>query len=258
MSSTVTPGNILLGRGELYFDRFDAVTGLATGERFAGNCTRFEVTTDDELRDKYSMAEATSPLILSVNVRRTMEVAITLDEADKSNLALALMGAEATLTQGSGTIVFPTGELVTARLDRWVPLVFRSVSSVVVKNSAETVTYALTTDYLVDAVTGRLYFVTGGAITAAQVLHVAYAYAAVSKDKVQQGTVNTITGSIRFIGRPAAGPQWEIQLWRVTITPDGAVAFLGDDYGEMPLKARVLADTTNHATEPYGIAIKLA
>lgn len=252
-SSTVTPGSLYIGRGEVYFDRFDT-NGNATGERFVGNATKFEITTNDDIRDKFSSAESTAPLLLSVNVRRTVEVSMEFDELDNPNVAIGLMGTETTLSQGSGTVAM--GEVVTARLDKWVPTAKRNISSLVVKNAAESVTYVLGTDYKQDLVTGRIFAITGGAITDAQTLHVGYSYGVVSLPKVQAGTSNFINGKIRFISQPATGPQWEIEIWKVAIQPDGAIGFLADDYASIPVKARVLADTTNHPTEPYYQAIK--
>ena len=40
MPEVVNGNNILLGRGKIYFDRFDA-TGARTGELFLGNCPTF-------------------------------------------------------------------------------------------------------------------------------------------------------------------------------------------------------------------------
>ena len=257
MSDTVQAGNLLLGRGEVYFDRFDA-NGLATGERFLGNCTTFEVSNNDDVREKYSSAEASSPLVKRINTRRTMELSIALNEFNKENVALAFMGAEATLSQSSGSFTSGSPDNITARLDRWVPLQKRSVSSVVVKNSAQTVTYVLNTDYKVDAVAGRLYFVAGGAITDAQALKVEYSYAVVSLPKVQAGVSSFIEGKVRFVGKPATGPTWEVEVWKVSVSPEGALSLIGDDFAEFTLKAAVLADTSGHPTEPYFAAYKLA
>ena len=43
MPEVVNGNNILLGRGKIYFDRFDS-SGVRTGELFLGNCPTFEIT----------------------------------------------------------------------------------------------------------------------------------------------------------------------------------------------------------------------
>jgi hypothetical protein len=43
MPESVNGNNILLGRGKIYFDRFDT-NGARTDELFLGNCPTFEIT----------------------------------------------------------------------------------------------------------------------------------------------------------------------------------------------------------------------
>lgn len=80
--------NLLLGRGAVYFTPTDGQ------ETFLGNCTVLEITTTDELKEMYSSTEASSPLLKSVLIRRTMEIALTLTEFTDLNVLLALMGTE--------------------------------------------------------------------------------------------------------------------------------------------------------------------
>lgn len=89
MAEHANGANLLLGRGAVYATRADDVTPT---ERFVGNCTVFEITTTDEIKEKYSSTEAASPLLASVLVRRTIEIAMTLDEFTPENVAIAAMG----------------------------------------------------------------------------------------------------------------------------------------------------------------------
>jgi hypothetical protein len=43
----------------------------------------------------------------------------------------------------------------------------------------------------------------------------------------------------------------EAEVWRVSLTPDGAAGFIGDDFAEYRIRGRVLADTVGHPTEPF-------
>ena len=54
--------NFLLGRGALYFDRFVAGTMTRQGEAHLGNVTKLEITTTDEVKEKYSSMVSTSAL----------------------------------------------------------------------------------------------------------------------------------------------------------------------------------------------------
>lgn len=68
-------------------------------------------------------------------------------------------------------------------------------SSVVVKNSGQTVTYVENTDYTIDYVNGLLYTKAGGAITSGQALKVGYAYCDPSK-VADNDIIGTVTGGI--------------------------------------------------------------
>jgi len=254
MSKDANGANLLLGKGKVYFDRFTSA-GAATGERFLGNCERFEITTTDERVQKHSSAEAAAPLLASAVTRRTPEVAITLDEFTKENIALVLMGDESALAQSADSVTDEAHNGV--KQGRYYKLAYRNVSSVVVTGEGGTPTYVLNTDYEVDAVTGRIYIVPDGSITDDTNVLVSYDYAADTSAYVKGGSASKIEGSMRFKPDPSAGPKWEVEIWKVSISPDGALALIGEDYANAPLKAEILADSTNHPTEPLYRAIKI-
>jgi hypothetical protein len=101
--------------------------------------------------------------------------AITAAESLKVDYAAAAVAAE------SVTAPATAGD--------WIPLANRHVSSVVVKNSAESTTYVNGTDYLVDATPGFIKILTGGAITASQALKVSYKADALTGKTVRGSTV---------------------------------------------------------------------
>lgn len=247
------PTNLLLGKGIIYFDRFDA-TGLRTGELDLGNCEVFSVGITDENKEKYSSRDAAAGLLRRVNTRRDIPISIQGDEFNPENLALVQMGSLGTLTQASGSV---TAEQISAApvKGRWYPTVGRDISAVVVKQGVTTL--ALDTDYLVDAVSGRIYLVPSGAAVAGTPLTVDYAAAAITGlDTVAAGTASIIEGYIHFMGDPSAGPIMEAEYWRVSISVGGdEVGLITDDWGNWSLEAKVLADTVNHPTEPFGRTI---
>lgn len=248
MSLAPNSANLLLGKGAIYFDRFAAGTTTRQGELHLGNCTTFELTTTDELKDKYSSMTSTSPLLKSVSTRRTMELKVTGDEYSLENLALVLMGNTSTLSQSSGSV---TAENITtaSKQGHWYPTVKRSISSLIVKVGAATKT--LGTDYDQDLVTGRVKILPGGTITDTSTVTVDYSYAVVSLNTVVGGNASIIEGYLRFIGNPAAGPTYEVEVWKVALQPDGPLALIQDDYGNWSLTLKVLDDSANHASEPY-------
>ena len=257
MATNANGDNLLLGRGAVYFDRF--VGGVSTGERHLGNVTKFEISTEDETVEKYSSVEASSPLLKKVLIRRNVSLALTLDEFSKENLALVLMGEnDATFAQAGGPIV---DEAISGVVGgRYYKLANRDVSAVVVEGSGGTPTYTLTDDYLVDADSGRIYIVPGGAITDGADIQVSYTAAAITAgavDTIRGGVSSVIEGAVRFIGDPAAGPAYEVEVWKVSVNPDGVLAMIGDDFGSADMTFAILSDAANHPTEPLYRAIKL-
>lgn len=261
---TVNPNDLYLGRGEVYFDRFDG-SGARTGERFLGNCTVFEIQTTDEIREKYSSAEATAPLLKQVNVRRTPEISIEMDEWNKDTLELFFMGVQRNLLvtgASAANYVPPAARVVKGR---WFPLenpagtprrgtVAEPISAVVVTGPGGTPTYVLGTDYNVDLISGRVYVIPAGAITDGAALEVDFTYPTFTTTDapyVEAGTSNFIEGFVRFKSRQATGPSMEVEVWKASITPDGPASLIGDDFASMRLRGRVLADTTGHPTEPF-------
>jgi hypothetical protein len=250
----------------VYVDRLDA-NRARTGERLVGICDSFSIQTSDEVRDKYDTTQATAPLIKSVNVRRTPEIRFALSEWNPENLELAFMGTKANFAQtgaSKSNYVPPAGRV---KKGYWFPLEDpagterRTVSAITVTGPSSSPTYVLGTDYLVDAVAGRIFVIPAGAIADGGSLEVDFTYATISGSSlpyVQGGVSNFIEAFVRVIGKPATGPTQEVQIWIASLSPDGEVSFFGDDYGEFPIRGRVLADSVNHPTEPLYRVLEVA
>lgn len=256
MSNEAAVGaNMLLGKGEVYFDRFTSPGGASTGERFLGNVESLEIQITDELKQKYSSVQAAAPLAAEALTRRTPEVTLTLDEFTKDNLALALMGTTAAYTQ-LGTAVTAEAAVVPT-LGNYFKLANRKVNTVVVKKGATT--YVLGTDYTLDLETGRVKPLATGTMVAGDAITVDYARTAITAaDQVAIGAQGQILGMLRFVPDPTQGPSWDIELWRVNMSPDGTLAFIGDDFGSYQLKGKILDDSAvaAHATTPLGRMIR--
>ena len=235
MPEVVNGNNILLGRGKIYFDRFDA-NGARTGELVLGNCPTFEITPPSEDIKKYSSADRSADLIASDVLRTTLAIRIVGDEFSKENLAMALFGDTATLAQTGSTV---TAEEITGVLQgRYYPLTMRQVSLV--------------------TVTGRIYIVEGGAITDDSDIEVDYTYATIALPTVRGMNQTSIKGYLRFMGDPARGPKYECEIWRASIRADGAIGFISDEYASFTLAGDIESDASNHPNEPHYRLIRIA
>jgi hypothetical protein len=137
-------------------------------------------------------AETTSDLNLPYSVSRSV-----IEEAFPALVALGIFDVDTT-DQAPSKIFYETfsgetgytgaisaDEVVTiAALDTWYSLANKRITpgTLVVKNEAEDTTYDYGSDYVVDYANGRIKALTGGDITAADVLHLtAYSYTAIRK-----------------------------------------------------------------------------
>lgn len=241
--------NEYIGRGQLFLDTFIPGTLTRTGELNLGNCTSFEITLKDDVKEKYESMDHSSLLYARAPVRRTQTLKIVGDEYSLENLALVFMGDQGTIAQTGATV---TAETITtaSKQGRYFPLAHRKVSAVAVK--VATVAQVLGTDYTIDAETGRIYIVPGGAIVDATTVTADYTYATVSLKTVRIGNQAKLDCYLRYVGDPVTGPTYEAEIWHVNFTPEGNMGFIADDFGNWTLSGMVIADLTNHPSEPYG------
>ena len=254
MPEAVNGNNVLLGKGKIYFDRFDS-TGKRTGELFLGDCPTFEITPSAEEVKKYSSASKTADLIASDVVRTTLALRIVGDEFSKENLAMALFGDNSTLSQTGASV---TNEVIQGvKQGRYYPLAHRQVSAVNVTGPSGNPTYVANTDYKVDAVSGRIYVVEGGGIADAANIEVDYTYATIALPTVRGMNQSTVRGYLRFVGDPTRGPQYECEIWSASVRADGAIGFISDDYSSWTLTGDIEAESINHPNEPHFRMIRL-
>jgi len=243
-----SPADYYVGKGKLWVDLLDS-DDARTGERYLGNAPTFEITTNQEKLDHRSSADAAAAKDASLVKSTDVSIRIVLDEYSKENVALAVAGDHSTLTQTSGSA---SDEAVTAvAQDRWYELAYRDVSSVVVTGSEGTPTYVVDEDYKVDAVSGRLYIVAGGDITAGTELEVSYDYGELALDTTRAVTDTDKTAFLRFVSDPSEGKAKEIQIWKVVLRSDGALPLITEDWGQITLAGEVESDTANHPNEPH-------
>lgn len=243
---------VMIGRAAVYFDRFSAA-GTSTGYRFLGNCTPFDLAVTDEVKELYSSVEKTSSLLASVNVKRTIEANAGLYEFTPENIAIGLMGAALDDLVETGADI--TAEEYTAFPGTFTKVLHRGITDVSVDAGG-----ALTedTDFTVDQQNGLIHWLPGGAVddVAGVAVSINYTYATATMKQVAIGASNVINGRLLFVGDPATGPPFEVELWKVAVQPGGTVGLIQDDYANFPLKFKVYTDPTQ-PTMPYGRAIGL-
>lgn len=258
---TPSADNLSLGQGHLFFDRFDmsGAVPVPTGPRHLGNCSEFSLSIANEKIEKMTSMYATRRLYKQVIRQTKAQGKIKVDEYDPANVALSIMGKSAFYTRGVVTKTGANGVIMLspAFQDRWLGLPDRWITpgSVIVKDNVGATVYVVNTDYTVDAVSGRIYIVPGGAIVAGLTLKIEYTGLAITAaDKrlvLSGGTDTNIHGKLIFVGDPTVGPTYYAEFWDVMLTPDGDLGLITSDFQSFGLSFLCMNKKAQHPTEPY-------
>lgn len=244
--------NLLLGAGQVFFKRNDVDQGYV----HLGNCTQFRIEFEDEKREVVNRMTSAQGTYRKVTSKRTGRLNIIGQEFNPDNQALVTMGSKSALTQSSSSV---TGEVLATAAQfvegAYYRTVYRGISSLVLTQGTTTLVEG--TDYnIIDATLGIIEIIPGGAnITAATQLDADYSYAADTSTTIRGGDTGDIYGSILFVGDPAAGPAMDVEIWSLSIEPEGGLDFIGDDFLEWTLNCEILDDSSNHPNEPYYLAV---
>lgn len=246
--------DLILGKGKVYFDRFDA-SGNGQGEVLLGNVTEIALGLDVERAQKYSSMDKAAGLLKSVVTRQTPGIGIVGDEFNPYNLALAVMGEERDIEQTGQAI---TGEQLTSdgtvKAGRQYALAEEEISSVTVTQDPGGTPAVLVedTDYELDTTRGLITFLNSSVtLDEAMVIEVDYTSGAVTLETIAGVTQGKIEGLLRFIGDPTSGPKYDLVVWKVNIAPDGELGLISDDYGNWSLAGEIMQQETAHPDEPF-------
>lgn len=250
-SPTPSSDNLLLGKGEVFFSR--RASGILTGYRHLGNVETFELTTTDDVLEKYSSMDAAASLYKAVTRKRDVVLQLTADEFDPDNLAMVLMGEVVDTAPQTATAVVAEVLTDSARLGAFYK--FAQVgphTGIAIKVGAVVLT--LGTDYVIHDVTVGLIQILPNApgVTAGDTITADYtptAYATGLK-RVRGGTQTLVEGAVLFVPDPTTGPQIMAEVWSVSVRPDGALGLISDEFAQMGMQMAVQADRVNHPLEP--------
>jgi hypothetical protein len=244
---TPNSGNLMVGSGEVWFNRLDN-SGDPTGYRHLGNVSKLEITPEvTEITKKSSMNSARAVRGRAITETK-MNIALTFDEFEPENVALALLGEKIAIQAADGAIADePVPE--PAKQGRWLDTGFVNITVTAVKVGATT--HAVDDDYTLDLAAGLIYIVPGGDIADDDAVTWSGSCAA-SGAKVQGLSQGRIEGALLYRSSDdQIGPKSKIVMHKVSISPDGALALIGDQFFEGGLKGEVLADETQATGQEY-------
>lgn len=250
--ATPSSSNLYLGAGELWFNRFDT-SGNKTQWRHLGNCSKFELSPNTQTAEKYSSMNGARGLLARAITQTGAEASLTLNEFDAENLALGFLGSATTSgLQGSGTATDQT--LGTANVKKGYALDTgkRKIAVTGAKKSPATA-LTLGTDYSVDSDSGLITVLPGAVnIADGDTMLWSGSYPAITTPLIKALGNALILGALRYrSASDSTGPRYVVDIWKASISPDGAVGFIGTDFAEMGFKIACLQDTTQASDNQF-------
>lgn len=122
----------------------------------------------------------------------------------------------------------------------------------VMDTSAALVLYTAGTDYRVKVTSGDIMYLSSGNISESDELTVAYAVEAATYSTINMLQETEILGKFKFVSDNATGANYELELWSVSLVPDGDMALIGEDWMNLNFTGEMLKDEAGHPAQPYG------
>lgn len=239
------------GVGCVYMANVDA-DGVKTGEfRRVGNAYPLSVQVETEqIESKSRMCDTAGQTLATKTEISGTKGSLTLRQWNAANLAAALSGTATALTASGGTVA---DEAVTA-LDagEYAELAHPVVSSVVVQDVTDATTYVDGTDFLINERLGLITIIDGGGISAGDVLHIDYTYAAESGYQVDIGTQTLFRVAIKAsLKNEFTAEEFSLELDSVVLASNAEINFIseaGTEGEELPFSMSL--ETVGSNTSP--------
>jgi hypothetical protein len=247
-----------IGYGDIFLNPYDPDTGLQTGWVYGGDAKKFSIKPNSEKKELTSRGRNTGGQVIGSAVRvKPADLSITFQEVNKTNLAMAFMGALGTFTQSAQTI---SAQSYVIQKTGGLGLPHRNINAatIVVTNDAATTTYVVNTDYTLNARMGLVLVVPGSALdTAVQAaaqpgfaVKVSYAALAQSGSRIRGAVRSSLRTEVKFDGKnDADGSPMDAHVYEAVLSPEGEFDFLADDWGELELKGTM--NTPTGKNEPF-------
>lgn len=252
--------NYTLGRGRVFFDRFtpaQIAAGITAstqgeGERYFGNTTEFNMTSEEEVLDHFSSEGGIRVKDDSVSLQLDRTGTLTTDHIDAANLALLFLSDGATTaSQSSATgatyvVTVNQGRFYQIGVTTGNPSGVRLVSNVAVGKGASFATSVTASgNFEVDEALGRIYILPGSAdIPDGTEIQITYDVAAATREQVISKS-QSIYGALRFVSDNPKGTNRDYYMPYCKLSPNGDYNLKGDDWQTMSFTFEVLQKASN-------------
>lgn len=259
--TTYTPSsdNVMFGRGKILFSKF---VGGAFNNKFEhlGNCDTFTLTMAPETVSLTDYTTETSVDYKQVTKKMTVTVKIAGFEFATGVLEKIFLGDTTSYTQTANTITGETiaASSVTGLKGALFSTAKRSISGPTLIQGTSTLVSG--TDYdIYDTSKGIVRILpTGTTVADGADLLLTYAHAAIMSTPLsvmRGGTQTSLQGRILFLPDNTTGPDNEVTIWNSSLTPDGDVGFISDDFAKWSVTGAVQSDAAGtyggSSSNPY-------
>lgn len=279
-TGTHNDGDYFIGKGKLYFAEHDP-NGRAKGYSFLGNAPDFAISVTPENYKHKSSQSGLSVTDLDIPISLDTEISFTLEALHLDNLALFFSGTKGSENVGtqageaamvamqgagvgqiSGGKSFNIQKLVGSTLTRYPGMLAASDLVVELYDGALSDTLTLGTDYTVNLEFGTVFLISD----AAKILAIdsgddrlrftlaAQAGAPSTIIKITGMATPAKKGSIKLVSENANsgdgvfGRFSEVNVWNVTLKPNGELNLISDEAAQMQFTATATANAYDGRT----------
>ena len=98
---------------------------------------------------------------------------------------------------------------------------------------------------------GRIEILSTGSAVEGETLTIVYTAGYDSYTKINGLNETYIEGKVQFVSDNPVGDNYKLDIWRASMSPNGDLGFISEDWATLPMVGEILKDETSHSTEPY-------
>ena len=246
--------NYTLGRGRIFFGRFEGTGEVPRPFRYLGNTPELNLTIETENLDHVSSESGVREVDDSVALDVTRSGTMICDDIQLKNLALFFFGEEGKVTATAATGVTET--FVDPQIDEVFQLGLSDADRVGVRNidftsltHSDNTALTVNTDFRIDEVNGLIEMLKtppAGTYTAT------YSRIASTYDRVISGS-QPVQGAMRFVEDNPKGINNFWVMPKVTLRPNGEISLKGDEWRQIPFSLDVQKPSVGEAIYINGV-----
>ncbi|MGV1944895.1 MULTISPECIES: phage tail tube protein [unclassified Agrobacterium] len=240
--TTTSNATLMIGRGELYFDRFAAGTLKGEGELYLGNTPGFTLSRTVEEVERFTSYGGQQIKIGSLITREVQTADITTDNSSMENIALWFGSDPNDVGQlAIGTI----NESIKVKRGRWYQL-GTSAEPFGVRHVEPDIEFTLSgspvdklTNFILDRVEGRFYVLDEAPdVDDGETVSVSFQWrTSASVDATESS--REVVGALRYISKNPVGPSISYYFPYVRITPASQIDFKTDAWQEFSFEVEI-------------------